>query len=105
MAPIRHTTEVLIAGWAPATANARVLGALLLGAHNPAGELVYLGDVGTGCVESIWAILSFAPVRLLVAPSTSRRPSRLASIIRASRLSRISSTVVVALGQTAAVNG
>ena len=45
---IRHSAEVIIAGWAPSTGNADVLGSLLLAAHNLDGELVYVGDVGTG---------------------------------------------------------
>jgi bifunctional non-homologous end joining protein LigD len=50
--PIRHTAEVVIAGWSPATGNARVLGSLLLAAHNLDGELVYVGDVGTGFTDA-----------------------------------------------------
>ena len=46
--PIRQTAEAIIAGWAPSTGNAGVLGALLLAAHGPDGQLVYVGDVGTG---------------------------------------------------------
>src|SRR3954452_22864855 len=41
--PIRHTAEVIIAGWSPTTGNAHVLGSLLLAAHNPEGELLYVG--------------------------------------------------------------
>jgi len=50
--PIRHTAEVIIAGWAPSSGNAAVLGALLLGAHGPDGQLVYVGDVGTGFTDA-----------------------------------------------------
>jgi bifunctional non-homologous end joining protein LigD len=46
--PIRHAAEVIIAGWAASSGNAGVLGALLLGAYGPDGQLVYVGDVGTG---------------------------------------------------------
>ena len=49
---IRHAAEVIIAGWAPSTGNADVLGSLLLAAHNPDGELVYVGDVGTGFTDA-----------------------------------------------------
>ena len=49
---IRHTAEVIIAGWSPSTGNADVLGSLLLAAHNPDGELVYVGDVGTGFTDA-----------------------------------------------------
>ena len=50
--PIRHTAEVIIAGWSPSTGNANVLSALLLAAYNPDGELVYVGDVGTGFTDA-----------------------------------------------------
>ena len=49
--PIRHTAEVIIAGWSPSTGNADVLGSLLLAAYDPDGELVYVGDVGTGFTD------------------------------------------------------
>jgi bifunctional non-homologous end joining protein LigD len=51
--PIRHTSEVIIAGWSPSTGNANVLGSLLLAAHNSDGELVYVGDVGTGFTDAV----------------------------------------------------
>ena len=50
--PIRHAAEVIIVGWAPSRGNAAVLGALLLGAHGPDGQLVYVGDVGTGFTDA-----------------------------------------------------
>jgi bifunctional non-homologous end joining protein LigD len=50
--PIRRTAEVIIAGWAPATGNADVLGLLLLAAHTGDGELVYVGDGGTGFTDA-----------------------------------------------------
>jgi len=46
------TAEVIIAGWSPSTGNANVAGCLLLAAPNPAGELVYVGDVGTGFTDA-----------------------------------------------------
>jgi bifunctional non-homologous end joining protein LigD len=49
--PIRHTAEVVVAGWSPSSGNAGVLGSLLLGAHDADGLLVYVGDVGTGFTE------------------------------------------------------
>ena len=49
--PLRHAAEVIIAGWSPSSGNAHVLGALLLGAHDPDGQLVYVGDVGTGFTD------------------------------------------------------
>ncbi|WP_328442769.1 non-homologous end-joining DNA ligase [Amycolatopsis sp. NBC_00438] len=48
--PFIQTQEVIICGWRPGQRSfAGTLGGLLLGAHDPAsGELVYIGDVGTG---------------------------------------------------------
>ena len=50
--PIRLTAEVIIAGWSPSTGNRNVLGSLLLAGHAETGELVYLGDVGTGFTDT-----------------------------------------------------
>ncbi|MEJ3657319.1 non-homologous end-joining DNA ligase [Actinomycetes bacterium KLBMP 9759] len=50
--PIRHTAEVVIAGWAASSGNHAVLSSLLLAAHSPGGELVYVGDVGTGFTDA-----------------------------------------------------
>jgi bifunctional non-homologous end joining protein LigD len=51
--PIFRTREVVLGGWRPGQASlSGSLGALLLGAHDPAtGDLVYLGDVGTGFTD------------------------------------------------------
>ncbi|WP_370949618.1 DNA ligase D [Amycolatopsis sp. cg5] len=48
--PLVQTQEVIICGWRPGQRSfTGTLGGLLLGAHHPdTGELVYLGDVGTG---------------------------------------------------------
>ncbi|WP_084628650.1 DNA ligase D [Amycolatopsis nigrescens] len=48
--PLIRTQEVILCGWRPGQRSfAGTLGGLLLGAHDPGtGELVYLGDVGTG---------------------------------------------------------
>ncbi len=44
-----HTQEVIIGGWKPGEGGrAGRIGSLLLGIHNDAGELVYVGHVGTG---------------------------------------------------------
>jgi bifunctional non-homologous end joining protein LigD len=51
--PIRHTAKVIIAGWSPSTGNANVLGSLLPAAYDPGGELVYVGDVGTGFPDAV----------------------------------------------------
>jgi len=50
--PLNKTVEVLIAGWRPgAGRRAGMIGALLLGMYNQAGQLVYVGKVGTGFTE------------------------------------------------------
>ncbi len=48
--PLVRTQEVLVCGWRPGQNRfTGMLGGLLLGAHDPdSGDLVYLGDVGTG---------------------------------------------------------
>jgi bifunctional non-homologous end joining protein LigD len=48
--PLIQTQEVVVCGWRPGQRGfAGTLGSLLLGAHDPAsGDLVYIGDVGTG---------------------------------------------------------
>ena len=43
---------MIIAGWSLGAGNAAVLGSLLLAAHNPEGELVYVGDVSTGFTDA-----------------------------------------------------
>jgi bifunctional non-homologous end joining protein LigD len=51
--PLVQTQEVIICGWRPGQHGfAGRLGGLLLGAHDPdTGDLVYIGDVGTGFSE------------------------------------------------------
>jgi bifunctional non-homologous end joining protein LigD len=51
--PLVRTQEVILCGWRPGQNRfTGTLGGLLLGAHDPdSGELVYLGDVGTGFSE------------------------------------------------------
>jgi len=51
--PLVQTQEVIVCGWRPGKGRrADTLGAVLLGAHDRAtGELLYLGDVGTGFSE------------------------------------------------------
>ncbi|MEU6148457.1 DNA ligase D [Actinosynnema sp. NPDC047251] len=48
--PVTVTTEVVVCGWRPGKGGlSGSVGGLLLGAHDPVtGDLVYLGDVGTG---------------------------------------------------------
>ncbi len=52
--PLVQTTEVILCGWRPGQGRfTGMLGGLLLGAHDPdTGDLVYLGDVGTGFTET-----------------------------------------------------
>ncbi|UJW36896.1 non-homologous end-joining DNA ligase (plasmid) [Saccharothrix sp. AJ9571] len=48
-----HSHTALIGAWRPGSGQRTDrLGALLLGAHNPAGDLVYIGDVGTGFTDA-----------------------------------------------------
>ncbi|MGW4485249.1 non-homologous end-joining DNA ligase [Amycolatopsis sp. NPDC004368] len=51
--PLIRTTEVVLGGWRPGQGRrSGTLGALLLGAHDPvSGDLLYLGDVGTGFTD------------------------------------------------------
>jgi bifunctional non-homologous end joining protein LigD len=51
--PLIRTQEVIICGWRPGEGRrSGTLGALLLGAHDPAtGDLLYIGDVGTGFTD------------------------------------------------------
>jgi bifunctional non-homologous end joining protein LigD len=50
--PIRNTRRGVICGWVPTGGRAGgTLAALLLGAYNEAGELVYIGRVGTGFTD------------------------------------------------------
>ncbi|WP_198680823.1 DNA ligase D [Lentzea terrae] len=48
--PLVQTREVIVCGWRPGQSGfTGTVGGLLLGAHDPdTGELVYIGDVGTG---------------------------------------------------------
>ncbi|MET9229934.1 DNA ligase D [Lentzea sp. NPDC003310] len=48
--PLVQTREVVVCGWRPGQSGfTGTVGGLLLGAHDPdTGDLVYLGDVGTG---------------------------------------------------------
>ncbi len=49
---LTHTREVIVGGWRlGAGRRTGTLGAMLLGAYNPDGELIYLGDVGTGFTD------------------------------------------------------
>ncbi|WP_340688392.1 DNA ligase D [Amycolatopsis coloradensis] len=52
--PLIQTTEVIVCGYRPGQGRLNgVMGGLLLGAHDPGtGDLVYVGDVGTGFTEA-----------------------------------------------------
>jgi bifunctional non-homologous end joining protein LigD len=52
--PLRRTCETIIGGWQPGTGrHAGTVGALLLGAHDHDGRLVYLGHVGSGLTDQL----------------------------------------------------
>lgn len=57
--PLIRTQEVIICGWRPGQRSfTGTLGGLLLGAHDPeTGDLVYIGDVGTGFSQAARADL------------------------------------------------
>lgn len=46
--PLRASAEVIVCGW---TGSPTAVRSLLLGGLSPSGELVYLGDVGTGFTQ------------------------------------------------------
>jgi bifunctional non-homologous end joining protein LigD len=49
-----NSQEVIIGGWKPGDGRrAGMIGSLLLGAHDPAGRLAYLGKVGTGFTDAM----------------------------------------------------
>ncbi|MEU4672793.1 non-homologous end-joining DNA ligase [Amycolatopsis sp. NPDC023774] len=76
--PLIRTTEVVLGGWRPGQGRrASTLGALLLGAHDPSsGDLLYLGDVGTGFTEQMLVVLrkTLAPLERSVNPFANEVP-------------------------------
>jgi bifunctional non-homologous end joining protein LigD len=53
-APFIHTQEVLIIGWTEgAGRRAGMIGALLVGVHDPDGVLSFAGGVGTGFTDAV----------------------------------------------------
>ncbi|MBF6352816.1 MULTISPECIES: non-homologous end-joining DNA ligase [Nocardia] len=47
--PFRRTTEAIVAGWTSGSGSVSgSFGSLILGAHDRAGDLVHIGNVGTG---------------------------------------------------------
>jgi bifunctional non-homologous end joining protein LigD len=74
---LTHTREVVVGGWRTgAGRRADTLGALLLGAHDGEGGLVYLGDVGTGftddALDHLRAVL--APLARTTSPFATEVP-------------------------------
>ncbi|TLF55807.1 ATP-dependent DNA ligase, partial [Nocardia cyriacigeorgica] len=52
--PLRKTTEAIVAGWTTGNgAMAATFGSLILGANDPDGRLVYIGNVGTGFTAAV----------------------------------------------------
>jgi bifunctional non-homologous end joining protein LigD len=50
--PVARTQEVIIIGWQPGAGRRDgMIGSLLVAAHDPAGQLVYVGKVGTGFTD------------------------------------------------------
>ncbi|MEV6876197.1 DNA ligase D [Amycolatopsis sp. NPDC051128] len=64
--PLIRTQEVIVCGWRPGQHSfTGTLGGLLLGAHDPGtGDLVYIGDVGTGFSQATRADLRDRLTRL-----------------------------------------
>ncbi|MGV9677816.1 non-homologous end-joining DNA ligase [Nocardia sp. NPDC003482] len=47
--PLRRTTEAVVAGWSPGSGRFHpTFGSLILGAHDAEGQLLHIGNVGTG---------------------------------------------------------
>lgn len=52
--PLRRTTEAIVAGWLPGSGRlTRTFGSLVLAAHDDAGRLVHIGNVGTGFTAAV----------------------------------------------------
>ncbi|GGO82412.1 non-homologous end-joining DNA ligase [Nonomuraea cavernae] len=69
--------EVVIGGWKPGTGRrGGRIGSLLLGAHDPAGRLLYVGHVGTGFTDAMLADLRerLAPLERPDSPFTEPVP-------------------------------
>ena len=50
---LRRTTEAIVAGWLPGSGRfSTTFGSVVLGAHDDAGRLVHIGNVGTGWTMS-----------------------------------------------------
>ncbi|MFE2958248.1 non-homologous end-joining DNA ligase [Nocardia tengchongensis] len=56
--PLRHSTEVVVAGWTPGAGGfGATFGSLVMGAHDATGRLVYIGNVGTGFTHAARRVL------------------------------------------------
>ncbi|GAB3167482.1 hypothetical protein GCM10027258_92890 [Amycolatopsis stemonae] len=83
--PIRPTTEVIIGGWLPGTGRrARSFGALLVGAHDDGGRLVWLGNVGTGFTDDMLQLLlsRFGSLERTTSPFTAGIPREFSRVAR-----------------------
>ena len=72
-----HTQEVIIGGWKPGEGGREGrIGSLLLGINNDAGELVYVGHVGTGFSDRTLADLAarLKPLHRKTSPFTDEVP-------------------------------
>jgi bifunctional non-homologous end joining protein LigD len=77
--PLHRTQEVVIIGWTPGEGRrAGTIGSLLLAAHTAAGELDYIGQVGTGFTATMLDDLAarLAPLRRPNPPTTGRAVPR-----------------------------
>lgn len=75
---VRRTREVVVGGWTDGQGSrAGSFGALLLGAHDDAGDLVYLGHVGTGFTEAAQRALvaRLAPLERATSPFAAALPA------------------------------
>jgi bifunctional non-homologous end joining protein LigD len=69
--PINHTQEVVVIGYKPGQGRrAGTIGSLVLAVHDPAGQLVFAGGVGTGFTQAMLTQLQhqLAPWRRPTAP-------------------------------------
>ncbi|MEC3918796.1 non-homologous end-joining DNA ligase [Nocardia sp. CDC160] len=73
--PLRQNTEVVVAGWTPgAGAFGATFGSLVMGAHDETGQLVYIGNVGTGFTQAARRVLRGVLDEITVSASPFERP-------------------------------
>lgn len=59
--PLRHRTEVVVAGWTPGAGGfATTFGSLVLGAHDASGRFVFIGLAGTGFTHAARRVIRTA---------------------------------------------